>query len=55
VDKELDLDDYRLEEKIFKMISLLATISVGWVFFHPTDENITQVKDNISKILANEV
>ena len=55
LDKKLDLDDYRLEEKIFKMISLLATITVGWVFFHPTEENITRVKDNISKILTSKV
>ncbi|NPE08812.1 MAG: aminoglycoside phosphotransferase family protein [Asgard group archaeon] len=55
LDKKLDLDNYRLEEKIFKTISLLATITVGWVFFHPTEENITRVKDNISKILANDI
>ena len=55
LDKKLDLDDYRLEEKIFKMISLLATITVGWVFYHPTEENITRVKDNISKILTSKV
>jgi len=37
------------------MIALLATTTVGWVFFHPTEENITRVKDNISKILTSKV
>lgn len=55
LDKKIDLDDYRLEEKIFKMISLLATITVGWVFFHPTKANITRVEKGITKMLENEV
>lgn len=55
LDNKLDLDEYRLEEKIFKMVALLATTTVGWVFFHPTEENITRVENEITKILENEI
>ena len=55
LNKKLNLDDYRLEEKILKMISFLATTTVGWVFFHPTKANITRVEKGITKILENEI
>ena len=55
LDKKINLDDYRLEEKILKMISFLATITVGWVFFHPTEANINRVENGIKKILENEI
>ncbi len=53
-EKKINLDCYLLEKKIYHIISLLATATVGWVFFHPNEENITRVTTRISELLVDD-
>ena len=54
-EEKINLENFLLEKKIFHLIAQLATMTVGWVFFHPTEENITRVTNRIIDLLADDI
>ncbi|NHJ06042.1 MAG: DUF1679 domain-containing protein [Candidatus Heimdallarchaeota archaeon] len=50
-DKQLKIDDFQIEKKINTIISLLESLAIGWIHFHPTKENIEYVRDTLEKLL----
>ncbi|HUU77974.1 MAG TPA: phosphotransferase [candidate division Zixibacteria bacterium] len=49
--KHLKIEDFQIEKKINTIKSLLESLAIGWIHFHPTKENIEYVKDTLEKIL----
>ncbi|NHJ38532.1 MAG: aminoglycoside phosphotransferase family protein [Asgard group archaeon] len=48
------LENYEAERKIHIAINNLSTVAFGWVYFHPTTENLDFVKNELELVLSNE-
>jgi aminoglycoside phosphotransferase (APT) family kinase protein len=49
-----NLDQYSIEKQIFHAIETLKTVALGWVYFHPTVENLTYMENRLKEIMEEE-
>ncbi len=47
-----NLNEYKLEERIISIINEMSSLAVGWINFHPTEENVSYAKKRIEKMIA---
>ncbi len=47
-----NIDDYKLEEKIITVVAEMLSVAVGWINFHPTEENLSYAQKRIEKMIA---
>lgn len=47
-----NLDDYKLEERINTIIFEMSSVAIGWINFHPTEENLSYAKKRIEKMIV---
>ncbi len=47
-----NINEYKLEERIFTILKEISSIAVGWIKFHPTKENLRYAKKRIEKMIT---
>ncbi|NHJ49684.1 MAG: phosphotransferase [Asgard group archaeon] len=49
-----DLNQFKTEIQIYHALESMKTTALGWVYFHPTKENLTYIENRLEKLIEEE-